>query len=228
MESVIRTTMTMKSLRNVCILVLLVVLTLVDSNSIGSRDLSSQKEERSGRSLKGKAKQIQRAAIEAWASYLVPERDYNATAWITKNRSQPQYVFDYYVSLLSDLFLDVGATVNFALVGACDGTNDNTIRDRYLPNAHWRALFVEPISLNFADLNQFLLDNKVADRSHTIQAAVTNECTSPTIIVKTPIIDKATEDTKVPHWIRRQIGGIVDINPIVSKCNCCSMSRSAD
>lgn len=191
-------------------------MTLVDSDSLGSHDLSNQKEERNVKSVGKKVKQIQRAAIDAWANYLMPERDYNATSWITRNRSQPQYVFDYYVTLLSDVFLDVGATVNFALVGACDGTNDNTIRDRYLPNAHWRGLFVEPISLNFADLNKFLLDNKVADRSHTIQAAVTSECISPTIIVKTPIIDKATEDTKVPHWMRRQIGGIVDINPTVS------------
>jgi hypothetical protein len=62
------------------------------------------------------------------------------------------------------------------------GTNDNTIRERFLPNAHWRALFVEPISINFNDLTKFLSDNEVSDRSHAIQAAVTNECASPTII----------------------------------------------
>jgi hypothetical protein len=70
------------------------------------------------------------------------------------------------------------------------GTNDNTIRERFLPNAHWRALFVEPISINFLDLTNFLSHNNVSDRSHAIQAAVTNECASPTIIVKTPILDK--------------------------------------
>ena len=199
--------------------IMLVVVTLVNIDSLGQEDLSKQKEEGVQKVGRGKSRQIQKAAIEAWGAYLEPERDYNATKWITttKSRNQPQYVFDYYVSLLSDLFKEKGAFVNFALVGACDGTNDNTIRDRYLPNAHWRALFVEPISLNFADLNKFLADNQVTARAHTIQAAVTNECTSPTIIVKTPIIDKETEDKNVPHWIRRQIGGIVLINPDVSR-----------
>ena len=202
-------------INNICIIVLLVSITLVDSDISGQQDLLNQREE--GKTTKVKSRLIQKAAIQAWANYLEPERDYNATSWITKDRNQPQYDFDYYVSLLSNLFLEKGATVNFALVGACDGTNDNTIRNRYLPNAHWRALFVEPISLNFADLNKFLVDNKVSDRSHTIQAAVTNECTSPTIIVKTPNVDQtAGEDTTKPHWMRRQIGGIVEINPDVS------------
>jgi hypothetical protein len=208
----------MNFIRKITVLAVLVVLLAVDS-SFSEEDISNDKEGRrklASKSSKGKGRALQKAAVNSWAMYLNPERDYNATAWITKTRNQPQYVFDYYVTLLSDIFLKEGATVNFALVGACDGTNDNTIRERYLPNAHWRALFVEPITLNFKDLNQYLVDNNVADRSHTIQAAVTNECTSPTIIVKTPNLDKATEDTKVPHWMRRQIGGIVAINPDVS------------
>lgn len=64
-------------------------------------------------------------------------------------RRQPQNFFDFYVQKLSDLFLEKDAIVNFALVGACDGTNDNTIRDRYIPNYHWHGVFVEPFSINF-------------------------------------------------------------------------------
>jgi hypothetical protein len=30
-------------------------------------------------------------------------------------------VFDHYTKLMSDIFKEKGATVNFALVGACDG-----------------------------------------------------------------------------------------------------------
>ena len=209
----------MNGVSKITVIVVLIILLAVDINSFSQDEVPNDKDENrklAEKSSKGKGRKLQKAAINSWASYLDPVRDYNATTWITKSRSQPQYVFDYYVTLLSDIFLKEGATVNFALVGACDGTNDNTIRERYLPNAHWRALFVEPITLNFKDLNQYLIDNKVADRSHTIQAAVTNECTSPTIIVKTPNLDKATEDTKVPHWMRRQIGGIVAINPDVS------------
>ena len=157
-------------------------------------------------------RQVQKAAVEAWGASLIPDHDYNATKWITPKTSQPQYVFDYYVKRLSDLFAQKGATVNFALVGACDGTNDNTIRERYLPNEHWRAIFVEPISLNVADLKKFLNDHGVTNRSYVLQAAVTNECNSSTIIVKTPDRDYMT-DTKKPHWMRRQIGGIVGIRP---------------
>ncbi len=157
-------------------------------------------------------RQIQKAAVEAWGASLNPSHDYNATKWITAKTSQPQYIFDYYVKRLSDLFAEKGATVNFALVGACDGTNDNTIRERYLPNEHWRAIFVEPISLNVADLKKFLADHGVANRSYVLQAAVTNHCNASTIIVKTPDRDYMT-DTKKPHWMRRQIGGIVGIRP---------------
>ena len=215
----------MSRIRIACmIMVMIMILTPADSNGIPSEDVTHTDNnhrkldhrklaEKSG---KGNRRQLQKSAIAAWADYLNPERDYNATSWITKRRNQPQYVFDYYVTLLSDIFEKEGATVNFALVGACDGTNDNTIRNRFLPNEHWQALFVEPISLNFEDLNQYLLDNKVSERSHTIKAAVTNECKSPTIIVKTPDVDKTTEDTSQPHWMRRQIGGIVEINPDVS------------
>lgn len=208
---------------NFIVLLFLFINLIVIVNSLGNqKDLNNQVNEggngqqQQSDKPKGKSRQIQRAAIQAWGEYLIPERDYNATRWLTKERSQPQYVFDYYVTLMSDLFKAKGAVVNFALIGACDGTNDNTIRERYLPNNHWRALFVEPITLNFNDLKTFLATNNVSDRSHAIQAAVTNECTSPTIIVKTPKIDKETEDTKVPHWIRRQIGGIVEINPEVN------------
>ena len=152
----------------------------------------------------------QRTAVLAWGASLDPATDYNATKWISGKRSQPQYVFDFYVKRLSDLFKTKGATVNFALVGACDGTYDNTIRERYIPNEHWRAIFVEPISLNVHDLKSFLADQGVSHRSYVLQAAVTNQCNSSTIIVKTPDKD-FMQDKKKPHWQRRQIGGIVPI-----------------
>ena len=202
--------------------VLLLMMSINGSFSFTKEDDSMHSSEASrisvGKRVKGKGRQVQKAAITAWSSFLNPERDYNATIWTMRRRNQPQQVFDSYVTLLSDVFLKEGATVNFALVGACDGTNDNTIRERFLPNDHWNALFVEPITLNYKDLNKFLLKNKVADRSHTIQAAVTNDCVSPTILVKTPKV-KGKENKKTPHWLRRQIGGIVDINPKVRILN---------
>ena len=164
---------------------------------------------------KGKSRQVQRAAVTAWSTYLDPERDYNATLWRMRVRHHPENVFDSYAGLLSDVFKKEGATVNFVLVGACDGTNDVTIADRFLPNDHWNALFVEPMSLNYRDLKNFIVKNNLADRSHSIQAAVTNDCPSPTILVKLPKGIGEEEDEKRPHWLRRQIGGIAAINPKV-------------
>ena len=179
-----------------------------------SGDISNMPESEIGKKTRSgrETRQIQKAAVEAWGESLNPAEDYNSTKWITKKRSQPQYVFDYYVKRLSDLFLAKGAMVNFALVGACDGTNDVTIRERYLPNEHWRGLFVEPILLNVEDLRKYLTESKVMHRSHIIQAAATNECNRSTITVKTPSRDYMT-DSKIPHWMRRQIGGIVAIRP---------------
>jgi hypothetical protein len=198
--------------------ILLLMIGIVGTNSFTKEDVSMHDSaairNSVGKKVMGKGRQIQMAAIAAWTAYLSPEQDYNATIWTISFDNRPQDAFDSYVKHLSDVFLKEGATVNFALIGACDGTNDKTIRERYLPNNHWNALFVEPITLNYNDLNQYLIKNKVKNRSHTIQAAVTNECASPTILVKTPKV-KAVEDTKVPHWLRRQIGGIVDIDPDV-------------
>ena len=197
------------SLNIVVISVIVVVACFI---SVSSSSSSTEEKRKPGH----ETRRIQRAAVEAWGASFDPDVDYNATKWITPKHSQPQYVFDYYVKRLSDLFAEKGATVNFALVGACDGTNDNTIRERYLPNEHWRAIFVEPISLNVADLKKFLSDKGVSHRSYVLQAAVTNHCNTSTIIVKTPDRDYMT-DTKKPHWMRRQIGGIVPINEETGK-----------
>lgn len=151
----------------------------------------------------------QRAAVEEWAKSLEPAKDYNATYWIQAFRKQPQNFFDFYIQKLSDVFKQKGATVNFVLVGACDGTNDRTIRDRYIPNSHWSGVFVEPMRLNIEDLKVFLKDNNLEERSTIIQAAASDKCPNATVPFKYPIYEEKKGKDKVPHWLRRQIGGIV-------------------
>jgi hypothetical protein len=68
--------------------------------------------------------------------------------------------------------------------GACDGTGDNTIKHIYLPNDHWRGVFVEPMSLNVRDLVQFMADKNVSHRSIVIKAAATLKCAEPTIKIE--------------------------------------------
>jgi hypothetical protein len=68
--------------------------------------------------------------------------------------------------------------------GACDGTGDNTIKHIYLPNDHWRGVFVEPMSLNVRDLVQFMADKNVSHRSIVIKAAATLKCNEPTIKIE--------------------------------------------
>lgn len=91
-----------------------------------------------------------------------------------------------------------GAVVNFAMIGACDGTNDRTIRERYLPNPFWRGVFVEPISYNHKDLTQFMESHGVADRTHIIHGAATRVCNSTTIKMKRPTFEE--KNASLPHW----------------------------
>ena len=64
------------------------------------------------------------------------------------------------------------------------------------------------MSVNIRDLQQLLQNHSISDRSYVIQAAVTDVCATPTIAVKFPNYEE-TKGDKVPHWLRRQIGGIV-------------------
>jgi hypothetical protein len=109
----------------------------------------------------------QRMAMKEWASSL-HEQDYNATYWSEKFHKQPANFFEHYAQKLSDVFKANKATVNFALVGACDGTNDRTIKDRFLPNEHWRGVFVEPFQMNYKDLSNFMEKHHVSHRVHLI------------------------------------------------------------
>ena len=64
------------------------------------------------------------------------------------------------------------------------------------------------MGVNIRDLKQLLVNHSISDRSYVIQAAVTDVCAAPTIAVKFPNYEE-TKGDKVPHWLRRQIGGIV-------------------
>lgn len=147
-----------------------------------------------------------RKAIVAWANSL-SDNDYNATFWRITMRTQPQNFFVHYGDLLSHVFADNNAIINFVLVGACDGTNDQTIRDAYLPNLHWRGLFVEPVPKNYLELTKFLDSNKVADRSFALNTAVTDYCETANVTFKVSAVED--NDPDAPHWVRRQIGSIV-------------------
>lgn len=147
------------------------------------------------------------AAVDAWGKSL-HDHDYDTTYWTGTLKLSPQYTWRHYIKLLSEKFNSMKSNVNFMLVGACDGTHDATISDTYFPNRHWHGIFVEPMDLNIKDLTQILSDKGVNDRSLVVQAAVTNSCPGPTITVKFPTYEE-TKGTSVPHWLRRQIGGIV-------------------
>ena len=56
------------------------------------------------------------------------------------------------------------------MIGACDGTNDKTI-ERYLSFPNWQAMFIEPVSVNFAALELFLKDHKVESRSFALNVS---------------------------------------------------------
>ena len=133
----------------------------------------------------GNSRNAQKAALDAWAKSL-SENDYNATEWARTMRRQPQNFFDEYLRRMNEIFKQNSAAINFILVGACDGL-DGTVKNFFIPNSHWNAAFVEPMSNNFRDLTAFLKENGVADRSYAINAAATDVCTTVNVTVKNPI-----------------------------------------
>jgi hypothetical protein len=147
----------------------------------------------------------------AWSRALT-ERDYDNTYWpqIAGEKSGPPQYFDLYIQKLSQIFQSKGANVNFIMIGACDGTNDLTIK-RFLKYTHWHGMFVEPVSINYAELQKFLNQNRVTDRSFALRAAATDLCSTPTIKIERPLYEEQgiKDGKEVPHWLRRQIGGIL-------------------
>ena len=133
-------------------------------------------------------------AVEDWLSSLVPSRDYNATGWRYYFHSRsPQTFFDKYLQQVSNAFKRHHATLNFAMVGACDGLADPAIRDRFLPNKHWQAVFVEPMSVNVRDLITYLQKGDAYDRSVVLRAAATKACLNPTLQVERPLYEEKNE-----------------------------------
>ena len=157
----------------------------------------------------------QKAAVSAWINQLSPD-DYNATIWAQKySVKRPQDVFAYYAKRLSDTFKQSSAVVNFVLCGACDGTHDKTISELYVPNPHWRGLFIEPIEINFKDLQTFLVHHNVTARSHALHAAVTDQCNASTVVMRTVNFESSKVNlSRWSHWRSREKGSIVDINAI--------------
>ncbi len=85
----------------------------MEEGSSGDTDTGSSKGMR--------VRQLQRRALEEWGNSLNEETDYNATYWQYGLHMQPQNAFNHYINKLSQLFKKLGAKVNFAIVGACDG-----------------------------------------------------------------------------------------------------------
>jgi hypothetical protein len=151
------------------------------------------------------ARKQEQALLVEWVKLLKPETDYNGTKqWTTMFGSKdPETFFNGYSGKFSKIAEKIGAFVNFVSIGACDGSNDETI-EIFLANSHWKGVFVEPMSDNFADLTNFLSVNGVANRSTTIKGAATAECVEPYLEMKKPGYGK-----EEPHWKRRQIGSIL-------------------
>lgn len=186
--------------RSTIFLVLLLILLALGKIS-GQEDKSSGK----------KQARIQGRAIRAWAKTLT-NQDYDASYWSDTFHQQPSNFFEHYVEKFSNVFNQVGAMVNFVMIGACDGTHDRTISDRFVPNAHWRGVFVEPFEINHNDLVQFMTSKGVLNRATILRAAATFRCNDTTIKMKRPTFEE--KNKSLPHWMRREIGSIVPFDKL--------------
>ena len=126
---------------------------------------------------------------------------------------KPQDVFEHYVQKLSNVMRQNNATVNFALIGACDGTHDRTLTQGFMLNSHWRAVMVEPVESNYRDLVSLIAQKGLKRRTHTIRAAVTETCHDPFVFVKSVNFEnKAYNFSRWGHWRARQKGAIVPVD----------------
>lgn len=172
----------------------------------GQKGKGTEKEYLGGTVYGGRSQQ---ALLVEWVKSLKPELDYMGTRhWKQMCHSNSaEHYFNEYNERFSKIAERLGASVNFISIGACDGTNDDTIKDRFLAHSHWNGVFVEPMSNNFADLTNFLAINEVANRSTAIRGAATATCTSPFLEVQRPLTEE--KDPNSAHWLRRQIGSIL-------------------
>lgn len=152
----------------------------------------------------------QHALVVEWAKSLTPDLDYKGTTqWEqTFGTNDAGYFFNEYCDKFSAIAEKVGATVNFVSIGACDGTADKAIRNGFLKHSHWNGIFVEPMSNNFADLTTFLEVNGVSNRSTALKGAATSYCANAFIEVQRPLFEE--KDPTLAHWMRREIGSILD------------------
>ncbi len=139
---------------------------------------------------KGRREPPERISVRAWAEGLSDE-DYSEEHWrdVFHSNSASDF-FNNYAKKISALFKENSAKVNFALIGACDGLGDSTIKKLYLPNSHWRGVFVEPMSINVRDLIKFMADHDAGQRSVIIRAAATSKCVNETILVERPLYEE--------------------------------------
>lgn len=89
--------------------------------------------------------------------------------------------------------------------GACDGNGDKTIKKLYIPNSHWRGVFVEPMSINVRDLIKFLAEKNIGHRSLVLRGAATLECAEPTIKVERPLYEE--KNASIPVGLVMLVSG---------------------
>lgn len=192
----------------ICVLIFIPLVTSKNaSKRNNNRDETTVKRKRP---KKSKSRPTQEALLD-WVHSLIPEKDYNATYWCKKfhSRSTQDFFFKY-VEQLTNIFVKKGAIVNFASIGACDGISDPTIKYQFLKYPNWRGVFVEPMSNNFRDLEDFMASKGALNRSFLLRAAATEICQSPTIVVERPMYEEQNSKNRtIPHWLRRQIGSIL-------------------
>lgn len=159
---------------------------------------------------KHEAFEFQKRAIKQWSQGLT-DIDLNVNNLINiTSPFEPQRYFNSYSEKLSDVFHNNNAMLNFVLIGACDGTYDQTIQDLYWPNQHWQGIFVEPILMNFLDLKKNFHERiNTLNRSVFIQAAVTQKCPAANVSLKVPNFEQLYPNETFPHWKRRQIATII-------------------
>jgi FkbM family methyltransferase len=117
------------------------------------------------------------------------------------------------VKLLSEMYLKVGAEVNFIQVGACDGewiSSNDPIQKLMMQSSHWRGVLLEPVPYLFGKLKENVAKSQnrqsaeTKSRLHLMNAALSDQNGAQDFFIVTD--EFAEEKPEETHALKHQIG----------------------
>ena len=133
------------------------------------------------------------------------------TEYRRNNSTSGSGIFYRYSDKLHKAFLKHHVSINLLVVGSCDFKGSAGVEKLAKVNSNWNGILVEPVPVNYEDLNKLLKEQKIDHRMKTLHGAVVDTCDKSTVQFAFPIgYEKYTPNAA--HWLRREIGFVYHVN----------------